>query len=294
MARASHTLRHRVILKTAINEAHESHLLSRHDLTTDTIGRAGRYLQVNLVVLPSAYASDFRDLCARNPVPCPILGWTKQGDLSGVYPSGCIQTPDFDVRTDFPRYRVRVNGSLVAIKTDILDEWTDDHVAFLIGCSLSFERALKEAGHRICHEEDGKRPAMYKTNIPVLPAGVFCGGTVVVSMRTYEIEEVEQVRKITRPYLTTHGEPIAWRWDGAEAIGIKSVHGPDFGDRQTLKGDEVPVFWGCGVTPQAVVEAVGDGIKGTVMTHDPGFVMVTDWTVDDLPKLSACLRMESL
>jgi uncharacterized protein YcsI (UPF0317 family) len=48
------------------------------------------------------------------------------------------------------------------------------------------------------------------------------------------------------------------------------------------------------VTPQAVVEAVGDGIKGTVMTHDLGFVMVTDWTVDDLPKLSACLRMESV
>ncbi|RTE68924.1 hypothetical protein BHE90_016698 [Fusarium euwallaceae] len=294
MADPSNDHHHHSILKTAINEGHKSRLLSRLDLITDTIGRAGRHLQVNLVVLPSAYASDFRHLCARNPVPCPILGWTKPGDPSRVYPNGCIQTPDFDVRTDFPRYRVRVNGSLVAVKKNILDEWTDDHVAFLIGCSLSFEGALREAGHRICHEEDGKRPAMYKTNIPVLPAGVFCGGTVVVSMRMYHVEEVEQVRMITRPYLATHGEPIAWGWDGAEAIGIGSVYEPDFGDRQTFKGDEIPVFWGCGVTPQTVVEAVGDGIKGTVMTHDPGFVMITDWTVDDLPKLSACLMMENL
>lgn len=304
------------ITRAALNAAHETRLLCRHNLITDTIGRAGRYLQANLVVLPSAYSSHFRDLCARNPVPCPILGWTEPGDPTKVYPEGCIQTPDFDVRTDFPRYRVQIDGKVVSTKADIVDEWTDDHVAFLIGCSLSFEEALKNQGFRICHEEEGKRPAMFKTNIPILPAGTFFGSTLVVSMRTYKSEDIEAVREITRPYLATHGEPIAWGWGGARSIGVKDVDQPDFGDAQTFKESEVPVFWvrqsfsneysssissrpltiqqACGVTPQVAVEVAGDRIKGTVMTHDPGFVMVTDWTVDDLPKLAASLKMETL
>lgn len=231
------------IKSRAVNAAHETRLLCRHNLITDTIGRAGSYLQANLVVLPSTYAAHFRDLCARNPVPCPILGWTNPGDPTKVYPPGCIRTPDFDVRTDFPRYRVHVGGKVIATKTDILDEWSDDHVAFLIGCSLSFEEALKDAGFRICHEEEGKRPAMYRTSIPVLPAGVFYGGTCVVSMRTCKEEDIEKVRDITRPYLTTHGEPVAWGWDGAAAIGIRDVDEPDYGDKQTFKEGEAPVFW---------------------------------------------------
>ena len=231
------------IKRRAINSAHEARLLCRHNLITDTVGRAGSYLQANLVVLPSAYATHFRDLCARNPVPCPILGWTNPGDPTTVFPRGCIRTSDFDVRTDFPRYRVYEGGKLSTSKTDILEEWTNDHVAFLIGCSLSFEEALKDAGFRVCHEEEGKRPAMYRTNIPVLPAGVFYDGTCVVSMRAYEEGDVERVRDITRPYLTTHGEPVAWGWDGAEAIGIRNVHQPDYGDRQTFREGEVPVFW---------------------------------------------------
>ena len=228
---------------TAINESHETRLLCRQNAITDTIGRAGRYLQANLIVISSAYSSAFKDLCARNPVPCPILGWTLAGDPTRVYPEGCIKTPDFDVRTDFPRYCVYKDGVRTAVKTDILSEWTDDHVAFLIGCSLSFEEALKEAGHRICHEEEGKRPAMYRTSIPVLPSGVFYGGTCVVSMRTYQEEEIESVREICRPYLATHGEPVAWGWEGAKAIGVSDVHEPEFGDKQTFKKGEVPVFW---------------------------------------------------
>jgi uncharacterized protein YcsI (UPF0317 family) len=41
---------------------------------------------------------------------------------------------------------------------------------------------------------------------------VFKGNTVV-SMRPYKPEDVERVRDITRPYLETHGEPIAWGSD---------------------------------------------------------------------------------
>lgn len=210
----------------------------------NTVGMAPGYLQVNLVVLPSAYADHFRDLCARNTVPCPLLGWTPIGDPHKILPRGVIATDDFDIRTDFPSYRVIQNGEELAAKRDILAEWTDDHVGFLIGCSLSFEEALLAAGHRICHQDAGGVPAMYRTNIPVLPTGIFCdGATYVVSMRAYRPEAIEKVRDITRPYLATHGEPVAWGWDGAEAIGVRDVHSPDFGDKQEFREGEVPVFW---------------------------------------------------
>lgn len=231
------------VTRNAINEAHEVRLLCRHNLITDTIGKSGHHLQANLVVLPSKYADDFRNLCARNPVPCPILGWTEPGDPKTVFPRGCIQTLDFDVRTDLPRYRVHRGGQVVATKTDILDEWTDDHVAFLLGCSFSFEGAIKMAGLSICHERDRKRPAMYKTNIPVLPAGVFYGATMVVSMRLFSEAAVEIVRDVSRPFLATHGEPIAWGWEAIQNLGIRDFDDPDFGDKQTVREGEVPVFW---------------------------------------------------
>ncbi|KAI0383985.1 hypothetical protein F5Y04DRAFT_293426 [Hypomontagnella monticulosa] len=280
------------IAAQAVNPAHESRLLSRHNLISNTVGLAPGYLQVNLVVLPSAYASDFRDLCARNPVPCPLLGQTPVGDPTRILPEGVIKSPDFDIRTDFPRYRVFQGGNLVSSREDILAEWTDDSVGFLIGCSLSFEEALVKNGLRICHQEAGTVPAMYKTNIPVLPAGIFCdSATYVVSMRTYKENEIEFVRDITRPYLATHGEPVAWGWEGANRIGVRDVHAPDFGAKQEFRDGEVPVFWGCGVTPQNVVVAAGSKIEGFVMSHEPGYVLVTDLTTADLPILSSRIRL---
>lgn len=238
------------ITSASLNPGHEARLLSRHNLAPSTVGLAPGYLQVNLVILPSAYASNFRDLCTRNPVPCPLLGFTPVGDPTRVIPEGVIKTPDFDVRTDFPSYRVLRAGREVAVVRDVLSEWTDDHVAFLIGCSLSFEEALEMAGHRLSHQDDGKVPAMYKTNIPVLPAGVFHDewATIVVSMRPYRPEEIDSVRSLTRPFLATHGEPIAWGWEGAKRIGVADIHQPDFGDVQNFRDGEVPVFWVCDLT----------------------------------------------
>lgn len=233
------------VVSEAINPAHESRLLSRHNLVPNTVGLAPGYLQVNLVILPSAYASDFRDLCARNPVPCPLLGFTPVGNPTRIIPEGVIKTPDFDVRTDFPSYRVLRAGKEVAVVKDVLSEWTDDHVAFLIGCSLSFEEALVAAGHRVSHQDDGKVPAMYRTTIPVLPAGVFHGegANIVVSMRPYPPKDIESVRTLSRPFLATHGEPIAWGWDGAKSIGVTDIDHPDFGDVQNFRDGECPVFW---------------------------------------------------
>ena len=35
-------------------------------------------------------------------------------------------------------------------------------------------------------------------------------GNMVVSMRPYKAADIERVRGITRPYIATHGEPVAW------------------------------------------------------------------------------------
>ncbi|KAL4899234.1 hypothetical protein BDW74DRAFT_171688 [Aspergillus multicolor] len=261
-------------------------LLCRSNGVKSTTGLAPGYLQANLVILPSRYSSDFQDLCARNPVPCPLLGITPVGNPHTILPEGCIQHEDFDIRTDFPSYAVTSNnGKSVTLKTDILAEWTSDHIAFLIGCSFSFEDALLANGLKICHQLAGNVVAMYQSNIPVLPSGVFYGSSMVVSMRTYQPDEIDTARDVTRPFLATHGEPVAWGFEGAKSIGVVDIKTPEFGDAQVFAEGEVPVFWACGVTPQvAVRNAVSAGrVKGVTMAHEPGHMLVTDWTVDDLP-----------
>ncbi|KAJ9209954.1 hypothetical protein DTO166G4_8426 [Paecilomyces variotii] len=284
---SSSTLRSQ-ISKQSTSPAHEARLLSRNNLITNTSGLAPNYLQANLLVLPSKYAQDFHDLCLRNPVPCPLLGITSSpGDPRTITPSQCIQTPhDFDIRTDFPRYRIYKNGKCISTSVpSLLDVWTPNHVGFLIGCSFSFEDALTAAGLQPRHQKTNTIVAMYKTNIPILPAGVFTGAKAIVSMRPYKEHEVERVRDVTRPFLSTHGEPVAWGWEGAREIGIRDVHQPDFGQKQVFEDGDVPVFWACGVTPQMVVEAAGDKIDGLVFAHEPGHMLVTDWTTEDLDKL---------
>jgi uncharacterized protein YcsI (UPF0317 family) len=311
------------IASQAVSPAHETRLLARHNLLTNTSGCAPGYLQANLIILPSKHAEHFRALCARNPVSCPLLGITPKGDPHTILPAGCIKTPDdFDIRTDFPAYRVYGSGKMVeSHRTDLLDVWTDDHVGFLIGCSFSFEDALTQAGLRPRHQETGTLVAMYRSTIPVLPAGIFTGATCVVSMRPYKPEDVERVRDVTRPFLATHGEPVAWGWEGAKSIGVGDIEKPDFGAPQRFEEGEVPVFWvrntslrsllggksgrkeaakeeeeshslmcmtqACGVTPQLIVEAAGDKVDGLVFAHEPGHMLVTDWTAEDLERVKS-------
>lgn len=169
--------------------------------------------------------------------------------------------------------------------TDILEEWTQDHIAFLIGCSYSFENALTKAGLEPRHITQGRNVPMYRTSIPLCPAGVFEESTYVVSLRMYASHEIEKVREITRAYGVTHGEPIAWGWDAIGKLGIGDLSKPEWGDRPLGRGGEVvgkergddgdvPVFWACGVTPQeAVMKAK---LEGVVMAHSPGHMLVLD------------------
>lgn len=221
----------------------ETRLLSRQNAITNTSGLSPGYLQANLLILPAKHAQSFHDLCRRNPVPCPLLGTTPPGDPHTVLPERCIQAADFDIRTDCPAYRVYRHGKCIEHRRDLLDVWTADHVGFLIGCSFSFEDALVAAGLPPRHQQTGTVTPMYRTNLRLLPAGIFTNVTSIVSMRPYRPGDIERVREVTRPFLSTHGEPVAWGWEGMQSLGITDIQRPDFGEAPVIHEGEVPVFW---------------------------------------------------
>ncbi len=234
-------------------------------LTGQTSGLAGRFAQANLVVLPQADAFDFLLFCKRNPQPCPVLEVTAPGS-----PTPTKTAPDADLRTDLPSYRVWKNGKLVAEPTDITSYWRDDLVSFLIGCSFSFEAGLLAAGIPVRHIELGRNVPMFRTSIPCEPAGKF-HGPLVVSMRPLKPADVIRAVQITSQFPDVHGAPVHLGFP--EQIGINDISRPDFGDAVPIEPGELPVFWACGVTPQAAVMAAKPEF---VITHSPGCMFVTD------------------
>jgi uncharacterized protein YcsI (UPF0317 family) len=238
---------------------------------TQTSGLAAGYAQANLVILPAADAADFRLFCERNPKPCPLLDVTAPGDVTPK-----IAAPDADLRTDLPGYRVWRRGELVAEVPEIRDLWRDDLVAFLIGCSFTFEAALLRDGVPVRHIELGRNVPMYRTNIPCTPAGRF-HGPLVVSMRPMKPAEAIRAVEVTSRFPAVHGAPV--HWGDPLAIGISQIDRPDFGEAVPIYPGEQPVFWACGVTPQAAVMAAKPEF---CITHQPGMMLVTDLRDADL------------
>jgi uncharacterized protein YcsI (UPF0317 family) len=236
-----------------------------------TAGLCPGYAQANLVVLPKAFAYDFLLFCQRNPKPCPLLEVTDPG----VYEPRQIAS-EADLRTDLPKYRVYREGQLEAEPTDIRAWWREDLVAFLLGCSFTFEAALLRAGIPVRHLEEGKNVPMYVTNRSCVSAGIF-QGPLVVSMRPIPAPLVAQTVQITARYPSAHGAPI--HIGAPEALGIDNLSQPDFGDPVTLREGEVPVFWACGVTPQAVALQTKPPL---MITHAPGHMFLTDLKEDSL------------
>jgi uncharacterized protein YcsI (UPF0317 family) len=230
-----------------------------------TPGLALGYVQANLVVVPRELAFGFLLFCQRNPKPCPLLDVTEPGDAEPK-----LVAPGADLRTDLPRYRVFRSGELVDEPAHLSAWWRDDLVAFLIGCSFTFESALLQAGVPVRHVEQGCNVPMYRTNIACKPAGVF-RGPLVVSMRPLTPPQAVTATRICGRFARAHGTPI--HFGDPAAIGIRDLDKPDFGDPVELRSGETPVFWACGVTPQAVVmEAKPD----LCLTHKPGHMFVTD------------------
>lgn len=238
-------------------------LFRDHDVAT-TAGFCAGYAQANLIALDKRYAFDFLLFAQRNPKPCPILGVLEPGQLRSHLLS------DGDIRTDIPAYRVYRDGVLEAQVRDVTDYWTNDTVAFLIGCSFTFEQALLDNGVPVAHIEQGKNVPMYLTNIDCEPAGAF-SGKMVVSMRPVPASQVADAVRITSRYPAVHGAPV--HVGDPRLIGIDDLQAPDFGEAVEIPDGTVPVFWACGVTPQAIVMHSRPALA---ICHAPGKMLVTD------------------
>jgi uncharacterized protein YcsI (UPF0317 family) len=236
---------------------------ARH--TGPTVGLAPGYLQANLVILPAELATDFARYCEVNPKPCPVLARSKPGE-----PRFPELGQDIDVRTDLPCYRVWSNGKVAEETSDIRDFWRDDLVAFALGCSFSFEQLLIDQGMVLRHVERGTNVPMFRTSIETTSAGPF-SGPMVVSMRPLRAADAIRAVEITSKYPQAHGAPV--HIGHPEAIGIRNLAKPDYGDPVEVLPDELPVFWACGVTPQAAIERAR---LPFCITHAPGCMLITD------------------
>jgi uncharacterized protein YcsI (UPF0317 family) len=233
--------------------------------STHTSGLANDHVQGNVVILPQALAGDFLRYCQLNPKPCPLLAVSQPGD-----PMLPKLGADIDIRTDVPRYRVWRHGELVAEPTDLHALWRDDLVTFVIGCSFSFEQALLDAGLSLRHVDQNRNVAMYRSNVATAAAGPF-SGPMVVSMRPLKAQAAILAIQVTSRFPDVHGAPV--HLGDPALIGIADLGKPDYGDAVDVMPDELPVFWACGVTPQA---AIAQARPDFCITHAPGAMLITD------------------
>lgn len=236
------------------------------EFAQNTSGFSPGFVQGNLAILPAEWANEFLQFCQLNPKPCPVIGMSS---TPGQFMLDMLGQ-DVDIRTDIPRYRVYRDGVMTEEVTDVRDLWQDDMVAFLLGCSFSFEEALLADGLEVRNITEGVNVPMYRTNIECQPAGRF-SGTTVVSMRPMKPKDAIRAIQICSRFPSVHGAPL--HFGDPAAIGIRDINTPDFGDAVTIREGEVPVFWACGVTPQVAIEQARPPI---CITHSPGCMLVTD------------------
>jgi uncharacterized protein YcsI (UPF0317 family) len=239
-------------------------LIRKGQFDQPTSGVCLGYAQANLVMIPKAYAYDFLLFAQRNPKPCPVLAVSDPGASSIAIGEGA------DLYTDLGRYRIYRDGELTEERAEVSDYKDQGLVAFLLGCSFSFESELLAAGIPLRHIDRQKNVAMYDTTIPLEGSGVFEGNTVV-SMRPIKGRDVARAVEITARLSKVHGSPI--HVGSPEAIGIQHIEEPDYGEFVPILEDEIPVFWACGVTPQNVLRRSKIPFA---ITHAPGFMFITD------------------
>jgi uncharacterized protein YcsI (UPF0317 family) len=236
----------------------------RAGTVSPTAGWSAGYTQANLVSVPADYAYDILLFAQRNPKPCPVLDVCEPGE-----PTTAL-APEADLRTDLPLYRVWRDGNLVEEVEEVKHVWRDDLVTFLIGCSFTFETALSAAGVPLRHVAAGTNVPMYVTSRACRPAGRI-RGPLVVSMRPVPASLVATAVQVSAAMPAVHGAPV--HIGPPEALGIADLSAPDFGEPVRLREGDVPVFWACGVTPQAAVMASRPPFA---ISHAPGYMLITD------------------
>ena len=240
-------------------------MIRRGEHRGTTRGLALGYVQCNLVIVPKADAYEFLLYCQRNQRACPVIEVLDTGSWEPK-----LSAPGADLRTDLPRYAVYRKGRRLEDVTDIKKLWQPDFVAFLIGSGITFDEALERAG---VPTRNVDRWAV-NTNIPTVPAGKFHGNMVVI-MRWLTPAQAITATQVTARFPFNHGAPLHIG-DPAE-IGA-DLGNPVFGGSVPLRpAGIVPVFWACGVTPQAAAEAAKIDL---MITHAPGHAFVTDIKAD--------------
>jgi len=250
----------------AVAQARAARAAYRGGVVEPTSGGAHGLVQANLISVPADWAYDVLLFAQRNPKPCPVLEVLDAGATESIL------APGSDLRTDIPAYRVWRDGELAEETTDAIAAWEEhpDLVSFLIGCSFTFEAGLDDAGIPIRHRELGRNVPMYRTSRACAPAGRL-RGELVVSMRPVPAARVADAVTISGRYPAVHGAPV--HVGDPAALGIADLGKPEFGDAPEVREGEVPVFWACGVTPQAAIMASRPPFA---LTHAPGHMFVTD------------------
>lgn len=230
-----------------------------------TAGLAPGVLQTNLVILPKDSARDFETFCRANPHACPLISITLPGQTD--WPDLGIE---IDIRRDLPAYNIYRHGLLDETCLNLETVWRDDLVSFALGCSFTFENALVQAGIPVRNIEADTTVPMFRTDVRTVACGPFAG-PMVVSMRPIPEGRIREAAEISARYPWAHGAPVHVG-DPAQ-IGIADLGKPDWGDASEVREGEVPVFWACGVTPQAALEQAKLPL---CITHRPGHMLVTD------------------
>ncbi|HEX2321102.1 MAG TPA: putative hydro-lyase [Streptosporangiaceae bacterium] len=247
-----------------MNQPAEIRARFRAGLRVPTVGLAPGFAQANVIVLAEDAAAEFAEFARRNPGPCPLLDVTRPGSTQTRL------APGADLRTDLPAYRVFEQGKCVAEPDEVTGWWREDMVTFLTGCSFTFERALVAAGVPVRHAELGINVAMFITDRQCESAGRFAG-PLVVSMRPVPADLVATAAAVTARFPASHGAPV--HAGDPAALGIADLARPDFGGPVPLQPGDVPVFWACGVTPQAALAAARVPLA---ISHAPGHMFITD------------------
>jgi len=236
-----------------------------------TNGLVPGHVQGNLMIVPAAHADAFEAYCRLNPQALPLLGRSEPGA-----PQLPAIAADLDLRTDVGGYTVFRDGIAVATPTHILDVWRDDLVAFVLGCSFSFEPLLQRQGVRLRHLDEGNVSAMYVTQLPTRPAGPFAG-PLVVSMRALRAADAIRAITLSARYPQFHA-PV--HLGAPQLIGIHDLAASYGGHGlTTLQPDELPVFWACGATAQL---AAREARLPLCITHHQAHMVLTDLPVIDL------------
>lgn len=222
-------------------------------------------MQANLALMPAALADEFEAFLRANPAPFPLLARGRAGD-----PALPELGEDIDLRTDLPRYRVFRNGIAVDQPNDITDIWRSDLVPFAIGCSLSFESDLVDAGVALRCHAPGLTCSAFDSALPLVPRGPF-GGHMVVTMRAVRTNEVALATEITLSHPAAHGGPV--HVGDPAAIGVDLARPIDGIGLTDIRSGEVPMFWACGVSLE---RAISYAAPDLAITHAPGHMLITD------------------